>query len=242
MSAISQMFEAKKKCIPERALESAIQKVYKAEHGNSVPLDASSREYQNTKNRILQFKHNQSGRNGAVSYLKNLMLNDDMARSDAWAETMEKYFWIFGLKCQPKSWGYQEMIESYSGLSVGSIWKEPHRSKISNSSLHSLSSSCMLYFLKANWNAGTFHQPTRITKTMNKRYIMMLYPQNKRCIAKLGGVESARLPCKWVISLLIRGLSAVYPWFIRCLSAVYPFFIRCLSAVHPPFFRCLTVI
>ena len=92
MSAISQMFEAKKKCIPERALESAIQKVYKAEHGNSVPLDASSREYQNTKNRILQFKHNQNGRNGAVSYLKNLMFNNDMARSDAWAETMEKYF------------------------------------------------------------------------------------------------------------------------------------------------------
>ena len=86
------MFEAKKKCIPERALESAIQKVYKAEHGNSVPLDASSREYQNTKNRILQFKHNQSGRNGAVSYLKNLMFNKDMARSDAWAATMEKYF------------------------------------------------------------------------------------------------------------------------------------------------------
>jgi len=47
-------------------------------------------------------------------------------------------------------------------------------------------------------------------------------------------LESARLPCKWVISLFIRGLSAVCPLFICGLSAVYPLFSRglfpCLSA------------
>ena len=59
-------------------------------------------------------------------------------------------------------------------------------------------------------------------------------------------LDSARLPCKWVISLFIRRLSAVYLQFIRCLSAVYPRFIRHSTAVYPRFvrglFRCLSVV
>ena len=55
-------------------------------------------------------------------------------------------------------------------------------------------------------------------------------------------LESARLPCKWVISLFIRCLSAVYLRFIRCSSAVYPPFIRCLSAVYPRFIRGLSAV
>ena len=92
MSAISQMVQAGKSSIPPRILTTVIQKVYKTENGNSVPLDPSSREYQNTRTRVLQFKHNQSGKGGAVSYLKNLMLNKNMSRSDAWTATMEKYY------------------------------------------------------------------------------------------------------------------------------------------------------
>ena len=92
MSAISQMVQAGKSSIPPRILDTATQKVYKSENGNSVPLDASSREYQNTRTRVLQFKHNQSGKGGAVSYLKDLMLNKNMFRSDAWTATMEKYY------------------------------------------------------------------------------------------------------------------------------------------------------
>ena len=44
----------------------------------------------------------------------------------------------------------------------------------------------------------------------------MLYPQNKRCIAKLGGVESARLPCKWVISLYIACSAGKASWYSVC--------------------------
>ena len=53
---------------------------------------------------------------------------------------------------------------------------------------------------------------------------------------------STRLPCKWVIFLFIRGLSAVYPRFICRLSAVYPRFIRRLSAVYPRFIRYLAAV
>ena len=64
-------------------------------------------------------------------------------------------------------------------------------------------------------------------------------------LAALRYLDSARLPCKWVISLFIRGLSAVYPRFIRYLTAVYPTFIsglfRCLPVVQPRFIRRLSV-
>jgi hypothetical protein len=51
-------------------------------------------------------------------------------------------------------------------------------------------------------------------------------------------LDSAKLPCKWVISMFIRCLSAVY----LCSSAVYPPFIRRFSVVYPPFIRGLSVI
>ena len=59
-------------------------------------------------------------------------------------------------------------------------------------------------------------------------------------------LDSTRLPCKWVISLFIRCLSAVYPLFSRRLSAVFPWFIplfiRSSAAVYPPFIHCLAAV
>ena len=67
------MPNVRKKSSAHRILTSAIQKVYKAEHANSFPLDPCSREYQNTRTRVLQFKYNHSANGRAASHLKDLM-------------------------------------------------------------------------------------------------------------------------------------------------------------------------
>ena len=69
---------------------------------------------------------------------------------------------------------------------------------------------------------------------------MVLYPclPAEQAIYIYVGVKLTRQTAVRVISLFIRGLSAVYPWFI----AVYPPFIRYLTAVYPLFNRGLSVV
>ena len=84
-------------------------------------------------------------------------------------------------------------------------------------------------------------------------FVHLVLVVDQSFLAALRYLDSARLPCKWVISLFIRCLSAVYPLFIRCLSpfirrlsAVFPWFIplfiRSSAAVYPPFIRCLAAV
>ena len=66
-----QNVHVRKKPTSHRILTSAIQKVYKAEHANSFPVDPCSGEYQNTRTRVLQFKYKHSANGRAASHLKD---------------------------------------------------------------------------------------------------------------------------------------------------------------------------